>query len=60
MKLLDLIRVMELETKIHVDYENKEVYDGVVKDIDLLLQKLNSTIKCVWYSTLYNAIWIDI
>lgn len=60
MLLRDLLNVMEGDTKIHVELSHREMYNGRAGSVDLPEELLNVSVKGIWYSTLYNAIWIDI
>lgn len=60
MRLIDLIQVMEGDTKVHIEVNHREVYEGQVGDIDLDVETLERNVKSVWLSTMRNAIWIDI
>ena len=60
MLLLDLLKVMDGDTTIHVEQAHQEVYHGCAGSINLPIETLQLTVDCIWYSALYNAIWIDI
>lgn len=61
MKLNDLLKVMDLDTKINIQQNYKEIYEGNVADCRGYTFIVNNPkIKSVWYSTLYNAIMIEL
>lgn len=60
MKLTDLLKVMDLDTRISIQHKYSTIYEGVVSECEgytFLQQDLQ--VNSVWYSTVYNAIMIE-
>ena len=63
MKLISLLNVLDGDTKIHIQFNRKEVFDGYAGDlipVALPFTALESDIKAVWYSTTMNRIIIEV
>ena len=63
MKLLDLISVMDSDTRIHIEYNYAEIYEGTVIHLltnNTLKAYANLTVKVIWYSPIYKAIMIEL
>ena len=63
MKLLDLISIMDSDTRIHIEYNYTEVYEGNVTRLltdNTLKAYANIDVKVIWYSPIYKAIMIEL
>lgn len=62
MKLIDLLNVLDVDSKIHIIHNYKEVYDGFSGGLvpaQFSFTILESKIKSVWYSGTMNRIVIE-
>ena len=61
MLLIDLLKVMDLDTRIDIEYNYETIYEGTVEECRgySFLEK-GYTVRSIWYSHIYNAIMIQI
>ena len=63
MKLIDLITVLDSDTKINITKNYKDVYEGIGIDIltaEIFKDIAQLEVKVVWYSTIFKAIVIEL
>ena len=67
MRLKDLIKVLDVDSKIMVTESGKDLFDGVVisfyeggDEQGLKAESFEKEVKAIWYSTVYSRIMIEI
>ena len=67
MLLKDLIKVLDVDSKILITESGKDLFDGVVLSFyeggdeqGLKPESIEKEVKAIWYSTIYARIMIEI
>ena len=59
MLVKELVSVIDGDTKIIITKSTEDIYDGYVRNVNVQDVE-NEKVKCVWYSTIYQRMMIEI